>query len=80
MIVYNPDFIPEPYWVEVNSQYPRVRCVSCLQLSMFINGVLFRYVKLPGPTRGAAETVLFGLKGLEAAELNRPTMLIDGRL
>ena len=26
VIVYNPDFIPEPYWVEVNSQYPNVRC------------------------------------------------------
>jgi hypothetical protein len=37
-----------------------------------------KYVHLPGPTRGAAETVLYGLKGLDAEELKRPTMLCDG--
>mmetsp|Transcript_22 Transcript_22/g.21 ORF Transcript_22/g.21 Transcript_22/m.21 type:complete len:372 (-) Transcript_22:392-1507(-) len=35
-------------------------------------------VKLPGPTRGAAETVLFGLEGMPATLRDRPVMLVDG--
>jgi NDP-sugar pyrophosphorylase family protein len=35
-------------------------------------------VELPGPTRGAAETVLFGLKGISQDMRNRPCMLCDG--
>mmetsp|Transcript_51521 Transcript_51521/g.149656 ORF Transcript_51521/g.149656 Transcript_51521/m.149656 type:complete len:498 (+) Transcript_51521:70-1563(+) len=35
-------------------------------------------VELPGPTRGAAETVLLGLQGLEEDARKRPTMLVDG--
>lgn len=35
-------------------------------------------VELPGPTRGAAETVLFGLKSLLRSDLERPCMLLDG--
>lgn len=37
-----------------------------------------KFVELPGPTRGAAETVLFGLKGLDEDDRKRPTMLVDG--
>lgn len=36
------------------------------------------FVELPGPTRGAAETVLLGLKALDEAALKRPTLLADG--
>ena len=35
-------------------------------------------VELPGPTRGAAETVRLGLEGLDASKRARPTMLVDG--
>ena len=35
-------------------------------------------VELPGPTRGAAETVRIGLEGLTASQRSRPTMLVDG--
>mmetsp|Transcript_11210 Transcript_11210/g.34469 ORF Transcript_11210/g.34469 Transcript_11210/m.34469 type:complete len:435 (-) Transcript_11210:29-1333(-) len=35
-------------------------------------------VELAGPTRGAAETVRFGLEGLAASRRSRPTMLVDG--
>jgi len=38
-----------------------------------------RLVELPGPTRGAAETVLAGLRGLpDEAVRSRPVMLVDG--
>ncbi|CAK8991389.1 unnamed protein product [Durusdinium trenchii] len=37
-----------------------------------------RLVELPGPTRGAAETVLIGLKSLPEDMLKRPTLLADG--
>jgi len=37
-----------------------------------------KFVELPGPTRGAAETVLLGLQGLDAESLKRPTLLADG--
>jgi len=35
-------------------------------------------VELPGPTRGAAETVRIGLEGMSAKIRSRPTMLVDG--
>jgi choline kinase len=35
-------------------------------------------VELPGPTRGAAETVLLGLRGISRALRSRPVMLVDG--
>lgn len=37
-----------------------------------------KFVELPGPTRGAAETVLFGLRALEEPMRKRPTLLADG--
>jgi len=37
-----------------------------------------RLVELPGPTRGAAETVLIGLNALPKEMLKRPTLLADG--
>jgi len=37
-----------------------------------------RFVELPGPTRGAAETVLLGLRGLDEKQRTRPTLLADG--
>jgi len=37
-----------------------------------------RLVELPGPTRGAAETVMIGLRGLPKALRARPVMLVDG--
>ena len=37
-----------------------------------------RLVELPGPTRGAAETVLIGLQGLPRDVRGRPVMLVDG--
>ena len=35
-------------------------------------------VQLPGPTRGAAETVLLGLRGISRNLRSRPVMLVDG--
>ena len=35
-------------------------------------------VTLPGPTRGAAETVLIGLRGMPKALRTQPVMLVDG--
>ncbi|CAE6916274.1 klhl36, partial [Symbiodinium sp. CCMP2456] len=37
-----------------------------------------RLVELPGPTRGAAETVLIGLQALPQELQSRPTLLADG--
>lgn len=37
-----------------------------------------KFVELAGPTRGAAETVLMGLQGLDESLLKRPTLLADG--
>lgn len=37
-----------------------------------------KFVELPGPTRGAAETVLFGLKALGEEEKGKPVLLADG--
>ena len=36
------------------------------------------FVELGGPTRGAAETVLLGLRGLPSSIRSRPTLLADG--
>ena len=35
-------------------------------------------IELPGPTRGAAETVLIGLQGLPKRLRSQPVMLVDG--
>ena len=35
-------------------------------------------VELPGPTRGAAETVLIGLRGIPKRLRSQPVMLVDG--
>eukprot|EP00466_Bigelowiella_natans_P021520 jgi/Bigna1/72847/fgenesh1_pg.21_\ len=37
-----------------------------------------KLVRLPGPTKGAAETVLYGVKELSSTELKNPCMLLDG--
>mmetsp|Transcript_1143 Transcript_1143/g.2622 ORF Transcript_1143/g.2622 Transcript_1143/m.2622 type:complete len:836 (-) Transcript_1143:332-2839(-) len=37
-----------------------------------------KLVRLPGPTRGAAETVQFGVKALSYSEKRNPCMLLDG--
>lgn len=37
-----------------------------------------KFVELPGPTRGAAETVLIGLRALDETARKRPTLLADG--
>lgn len=37
-----------------------------------------KFVELPGPTRGAAETVLIGLQGIDESLRKRPTLLADG--
>merc|ERR1719215_2489990 len=37
-----------------------------------------KFVELPGPTRGAAETVLLGLKGIDEKLRKKPTLLADG--
>lgn len=37
-----------------------------------------KFVELTGPTRGAAETVLFGLRALDEELRSRPTLLADG--
>ena len=37
-----------------------------------------RLVPLSGPTRGAAETVMLGLRGVPRDVRNRPVMLVDG--
>ena len=37
-----------------------------------------RFVRLDGPTRGAAETAAHGLRALPPAALGRPTVLLDG--
>lgn len=37
-----------------------------------------KFVELPGPTRGAAETVLLGLRALDEEQRSRPTLLADG--
>ena len=37
-----------------------------------------RFVELPGPTRGAAETVMIGLRGINATLRAQPVMLVDG--
>jgi len=63
MIIFNPDF---------------------MSIGRFMREVVgdkfpnCRFVELPGPTRGAAETVLIGLRVMDETEQRKPTMLVDG--
>ena len=66
VIIYNPSFLT----METN-----MRALQDKLKNRF-NSV--QLVRLPGPTRGAAETVLFGLKSLSAEEAKNPCMLMDG--
>jgi len=63
VIVFNPAFLSMDVFMREVVQ------------SRFSNCTL---VELAGPTRGAAETVLFGLKGLPENFRKRPCMLCDG--
>jgi len=63
MIVYNPSFMNIGNFMREVVGDKFPRC---------------KFVELPGPTRGAAETVLIGLQGLDEADLKRPTLLADG--
>lgn len=63
VIVFNPAFLSMDVFM---------REIVC---SRYANCTL---VELAGPTRGAAETVLFGLQGLPEATRKRPCMLCDG--
>jgi len=63
IIVFNPDFM------------------NIGRFMREVVGTVFpkcQFVALPGPTRGAAETVLFGLQALTEESRKRPTMLVDG--
>ena len=64
VIVYNPAFSN----IKV--------CMQSILLPKLWERV--RFVELAGPTRGAAETVLKGVEGLEPALRRRPIMLCDG--
>jgi len=64
VIVYNPAFSN----IKV--------CMEAILKPQLWDRVTF--VELAGPTRGAAETVLFGLEGLPQAIQQRPVMLCDG--
>jgi hypothetical protein len=64
VIVYNPAFSN----IKV--------CMETILRPKFWDRV--RFVELKGPTRGAAETVLFGVQGLEPELKKRPIMLCDG--
>jgi len=63
VIVYNPAFLSMDVFM------------TDIVKAHYPNVVL---VELAGPTRGAAETVLLGLEGLEKSLLDRPCMLCDG--
>ena len=62
VVVYNPAFLDMRELMEMVVQH--------------VPGTIL--VELPGPTRGAAETVRIGLEGLSASQRSRPTMLVDG--
>ena len=62
MVVYNPAFLDMRELMEMVVQH--------------VPGTIL--VELPGPTRGAAETVLLGLRGLPRALRARPAVLLDG--
>ena len=62
VVVYNPAFLDMRELMEMVVQH--------------VPGTVL--VELPGPTRGAAETVRIGLEGLDASKRKRPTMLVDG--
>lgn len=63
VVVYNPSFMNIGNFMREVVGSRHPRC---------------HFVELPGPTRGAAETVLLGLKGLEASLQEQPTLLVDG--
>lgn len=63
VIVYNPAFMNIGHFMR---EVVGVKYPDCV------------FVELPGPTRGAAETVLIGLQALDEASLKRPTLLADG--
>lgn len=66
VVVYNPAFIANEHWDRL-IKHPR-----------WPPNLELRLVKLPGATRGAAETVLIGLKGLPDRLRARPVLLADG--
>merc|ERR1719324_985134 len=63
MIIYNPEFMKLGNFMK---EVVGNRFPKC------------KFVELPGPTRGAAETVLIGLRALDESLLKRPTLLADG--
>lgn len=63
VIIYNPS------WMSMESFMEEVLTPRYSNL---------RLVQLPGPTRGAAETVLIGLRSLSDELRQRPTLLVDG--
>lgn len=63
VVIYNPN------WMSMD---------NFMQEQLADRDPRIRLVKLPGPTRGAAETVLIGLKSLPPEMLKRPTLLADG--
>lgn len=63
VIVYNPAFMNIGRLMEQVVGHAYPQC---------------QFVELPGPTRGAAETVLFGLRALSDDLRRRPTVLADG--
>eukprot|EP00954_Amorphochlora_amoebiformis_P000477 37403-Amorphochlora_amoeboformis.AAC.1 len=66
VIIYNPKFLTmEQRMIDLQ-----------LQLKKSFSSV--KLVRLPGPTRGAAETVLYGVKELTPKEKENPCMLLDG--
>jgi NDP-sugar pyrophosphorylase family protein len=63
VIVFNPAFLSMDVFMREVVQSKYPKCTL---------------VELAGPTRGAAETVLLGLKGLPSSRRSRPCMLCDG--
>ena len=68
VVIYNPAFL--------NMQSQMERLGEYLDSIERFKSV--RFVKLPGPTRGAAETVGFGIRALSSEEAKNPCMLLDG--
>lgn len=67
VLVFDPNFMGMGHFVR--ELVVRCQCTVRRQCTL---------VELAGPTRGAAETVLIGLRGLPDALHGRPTMLVDG--
>jgi len=64
-VVYDPNFIPQHIFEELVVAKAEVRDK-------------LTFVHLKGPTIGAAETVLAGLRAIPQEERSRPTMCLDG--